>query len=398
LAYGLSGTEDAGAEGAAPGASAAPKQGAGTGPAFSYFSGDEDAKARGLFGILAEDGSFDPANTTRFDKNLSLQLYRGMLFTRLMDKQFMALQRQGTLGFYAETLGQEAASIGSAAVLETQDWLVPALREHGAGLYRGMDFNNFVAQLFGNANDVTHGRQMPLHPSDKKTHYVNMSSCIASQLPHAVGIAMGMKISGDKNSICIGYMGDGATSEGEFHASMNLAAVAKAPVIMLCQNNQWAISTPGTGQTAADTIALKGIGYGMEALRADGNDVLAVYEVTKYAADKARSGGGPTFIELLTYRVSAHTSSDDPSRYRDEGVTDVWRDQRDPLLRMRKFLEKNNWLSEAEHEAMAAQIDSSVREAVARERDVTMPAKHTMIEDVFETPWWRLHEQAAELE
>ncbi len=370
----------------------------GKGPAFSYFDGGEDDKARGLFGILAEDGSFDPANTTRFDKALSLKLYQGMLFTRLMDKQFMALQRQGTLGFYAETLGQEAASIGSAAALETQDWLVPALREHGAGLYRGMNFDNFVAQLFGNANDITQGRQMPLHPSDKATHYVNMSSCIASQLPHAVGIALGMKISGDKDSICIGYMGDGATSEGEFHASMNLAAVSGAPVIMLCQNNQWAISTPGEGQTAAETIALKGIGYGMEALRADGNDVLAVYEVTKYAADKARRGDGPTFIELLTYRVSAHTSSDDPSRYRDEGVTDVWRDQRDPLLRMRKFLEKNSWLSEAEHEAMAAQIESTVREAVAKQRDVAMPEKRTLVEDVFETPWWRLREQAAELE
>lgn len=368
------------------------------GPAFTYFGGDEDAKARGLFCILAEDGSFDPANTTRFDKGLSIQLYRGMLFTRLMDKQFMALQRQGTLGFYAETLGQEAAAIGSAAALEKQDWLVPALREHGAGLYRGMDFTNFVAQLFGNDNDITHGRQMPLHPSDRATNYVNMSSCIASQLPHAVGIAMGMKIKGDKDSICIGYMGDGATSEGEFHASMNLAAVSKAPVIMLCQNNQWAISTPGTGQTAAETIALKGIGYGMEALRADGNDVLAVYEVTKYAADKARRGEGPTFIELLTYRVSAHTSSDDPSRYRDEGVTDVWREQRDPLIRMRKFLETKGWLSESDYEAMAAQIESTVREAVAKQRDVAMPNKKTLIEDVFETPWWRLREQLADLE
>ena len=394
MVEGLTGTEKPGG----PEAGAGLKKKEGLGPAFSYFDGDEGSKARGLFGILAEDGSFDPANTTRFDKTLSLQLYRGMLFTRLMDKQFMALQRQGTLGFYAETLGQEAASIGSADVLESQDWLVPALREHGAGLYRGMDFNNFVAQLFGNDNDITRGRQMPLHPSDKATNYVNMSSCIASQIPHAVGVAMGMKINGDKDSICIGYMGDGATSEGEFHVSMNLAAVRKAPVIMLCQNNQWAISTPGTGQTASETIALKGIGYGMEALRADGNDVLAVYEVTKYAADKARRGEGPTFIELLTYRVSAHTSSDDPSRYRDEKVTDVWRDKRDPLIRMRKFLEKNAWLSEAEHEAMSAQIETTVREAVAKQRDVAMPDTKTLVEDVFETPWWRLEEQLAELE
>jgi len=369
-----------------------------TGPAFSYFDLDEEAKALGFFQILDEDGVYDPANTTRFDKTLSLDLYRGMLWARLMDKQFMALQRQGTIGFYAESIGQEASAIGAGAALESQDWLVPALREHAAGIYRGMSFDNFVAQLFGNANDVTQGRQMPLHPSDPSTHYVNMSSCIATQIPHAVGIAMGIQAKGSHNEVCMGFMGDGATSEGEFHVSMNFAGVRKSPVVMVCQNNQWAISTPGTGQTASETIAIKGLGYGIESLRADGNDILAVYEVSKYAVNKARRGGGPTFIELLTYRVSAHTSSDDPSRYRDESVTEVWRDQRDPLVRMRAFLGKNNWLSEAEHEAMVAQIEATVRETVARQREADMPALRTMIEDVFETTWWRLEEQLAGLE
>ncbi|MCP4444058.1 MAG: hypothetical protein GY811_01770 [Myxococcales bacterium] len=369
-----------------------------TGPAFAYFDQDEEAKALGLFEILSEDSSYDPANTARFDKALSLDLYRGMLLTRLMDKQFMALQRQGVLGFYAETLGQEAAGIGSAAALSSQDWLVPALREHGAGLYRGMDFGNFVAQLFGNANDVTRGRQMPLHPSDPATRYVNMSSCIATQLPHAMGIAMGIQIAGDGSEVCMGYMGDGATSEAEFHVAMNFAGVRKAPVVMVCQNNQWAISTPGTGQTASETIAVKGLGYGIESLRADGNDILAVYEVSKYAVEKARRGDGPTFIELLTYRVSAHTSSDDPSRYRDESVTKVWRTKRDPLVRMRVFLEKNGWLSEADFEAMVTQIEAMVRKSVEKQRDVTMPPLSSLIQDVFQTPWWRLEEQLATLE
>ncbi len=368
-----------------------------TGPAFSYFAQDDEAKARGLFCLLSEEGRFDQKNTQRFTKELSLKLYHGMLWTRLMDKQFMALQRQGVLGFYAETLGQEAASIASAAALEPQDWLVPALREHGAGLYRGMNFDRFVAQLFGNCNDVTLGRQMPLHPSDKESNYVNMSSVIGTQIPHAVGVAMGMKANGDSDKICIGYMGDGATSEGDFHAAMNFAAVMKAPVVMLCQNNQWAISTAGEGQTAAETIALKGLGYGMESLRADGNDALAVYEVTKYAADKARRGGGPTFIELLTYRVSAHTSSDDPSRYRDESVTEIWRNQRDPLVRMRAFLQQNGWLSESDQEAMVAQIDDAIRAAVSAQRDQPAPAIETLVEDVFENPWWRLKEEIAKL-
>lgn len=378
--------------------SAPPVAPQGPGPAFSYFDQDDEAKAYGLFQILDEEGNFDPANTTRFDKAMSLDLYRGMLLTRLMDKQFMALQRQGVIGFYAETLGQEAAGIGSAAALEPQDWLVPALREHGAGLYRGMNFDSFVAQLFGNDNDVTRGRQMPLHPSDPATHYVNMSSCIATQIPHAVGIAMGMKIAGKTDEVCLGYLGDGATSEGEFHVSMTFAGVRKVPVVLVCQNNQWAISTPGSGQTAAETIATKAFGYGIEPLRADGNDVLAVYEVSKYAIDKARRGEGPTFIELLTYRVSAHTSSDDPSRYRDESVTDVWRNKRDPLLRMRTFLEKNGWQTEADHEAMIAQIEQQVRDAVEAQRDVAMPPLRTLIEDVFQTPWWRLEEQLADLQ
>jgi pyruvate dehydrogenase E1 component alpha subunit/2-oxoisovalerate dehydrogenase E1 component alpha subunit len=363
------------------------------GPAFAYFDLDEDAKARGLFQLLDEDGGFDPANATTFDKSLSIQLYRGMLLTRLMDQRFMALQRQGVLGFYAETLGQEASSIGSAAAMERQDWLVPALREHSAGLYRGMDFSNFVAQLFGNENDVTRGRQMPLHPADRATNYVNMSSCIASQIPHAVGIAMAMQISGRKDEVCVGYMGDGATSEAEFHVAMNFAGVRRAPVVLFCQNNQWAISTPGSAQTAAETIALKGLGYGIESLRVDGNDVLAVYEMTRYATDKARNGGGPTFIEALTYRISAHTSSDDPSRYRDESVTDVWREKRDPLRRMRKFLEENDWLSEAEHEAMAAQIETTVREMIAKHRDVGPPPLESIVDDVFEERWWRLDEE-----
>lgn len=362
------------------------------GPAFAYFDLDEEAKARGLFSILAEDGSYDPANTTRFDKGLSTQIYRGMLWTRLMDRQFMALQRQGVLGFYAETIGQEAGTIASAAALQTQDWLVPALREHGAGLYRGMDFTNFVAQLFGNANDITRGRQMPLHPCDKATHYLNMSSCIATQLSHAVGVAMGMKINGDNDSVCMGYMGDGATSEGDFHVSMNFAAVRKVPVVLVCQNNQWAISTPSAGQTASETFALKGLGYGMEALRADGNDMLAVYEVCKYAVDKARRGEGPTFVELLNYRLSAHTSSDDPSRYRDESVTQMWREKRDPMIRARIYLEKNGWMSESEHAAMVSQIEETVRDVVAKQRDVGPPPLRSLIEDVLETPWWRLEE------
>ena len=218
-----------------------------------------------------------------------------MMTIRVMDERLLALQRQGRTGFYGEARGQEASVIGSAAAMEPADWLIPALREAGAGVFRGLSLDSYVAQIFGTANDVCKGRQMPCHPCDRATNYVVMSSCVASQLPHATGVAMAMKLSGDPGKVCVGYVGDGGTSEPDFHVALNFAGVFGAPVVFICQNNQWAISTPGTVQTAAETIALKGLGYGVESLRADGNDVFAVYELCRYAMDKARAGAGRPF-------------------------------------------------------------------------------------------------------
>ncbi len=366
--------------------------------AFAYFDGDDEAKARGLFQLLREDGTpVDEAAVAGFDRALARKLFEGMLRIRVTDARMMALQRQGRIGFYGEAMGQEAAVVGSAAASQPQDWIVPALREAGVGLFRGMTLDSYIAQIFGNAADVTKGRQMPCHPCDREHHYVVMSSCVSTQVPHAVGIAMAMKMSGDTGKACFGFMGDGGTSEPDVHVALNFAGVRQAPCVLICQNNQWAISTPGTAQTAADTIALKGIGYGVEALRADGNDVFAVYEVVKYAADKARRGAGPTFIELLTYRVSAHSSSDDPTRYRDEKVTEVWRHERDPLRRMEAFLIKRGWLVTGEREAMAAQLEADVRDAIARQEAVGQPELETLIADVYEEPTWNLREQMAEL-
>jgi pyruvate dehydrogenase E1 component alpha subunit len=367
--------------------------------ALSYFEGDDEAKARGLFQLLREDGTpVDEQAVAGFDRALARRLFEAMLRIRVTDARMMALQRQGRIGFYGEAMGQEAAVVGSAAATEPQDWIVPALREAGVGLFRGMSLDSYVAQIFGNAADVTKGRQLPCHPCDRDNHYVVMSSCVSTQVPHAVGIAMAMKIAGDRGKVCFGYMGDGGTSEPDVHVALNFAGVTKAPCVLICQNNQWAISTPGHVQTAAETIALKGIGYGVEALRADGNDVFAVYTAVKHAADKARRGDGPTFIELLTYRVSAHSSSDDPTRYRDEKITEVWRHQRDPLRRMEAFLMKRGWLVAGEREAMAAQLEADVRDAITRQEAIAMPPLESLIEDVYEEPTWNLREQLEELE
>ena len=359
--------------------------GAGSSSRFEYFNGTEEEKALGLFRILEEDGSYEPSAVAHIFQEEAVRLFRGMLMIRVVDARMMALQRQGRIGFYGEALGQEASVIGSAAALKPQDWLVPALREAGAGLYRGMSLSRYISQIYGNAADVTKGRQMPCHPCDRDTNYVVMSSCVSSQIPHAVGIALAMKLSGDKDNVCMGYMGDGGTSEGDFHVALNFAGVMKTPCVLVCQNNQWAISTPGAMQTASETIAIKGLGYGVESLRADGNDVLAVYEVARYATEKARRGGGPTFLELLTYRVSAHSSSDDPSRYRDESITEVWRKQRDPLNRMETFLKSKSWLGEGESEEMATKMEADVRRVIDEQEKIGPPDPSTLFEDVYES-------------
>ena len=212
------------------------------GPA-SYFDGDGDdaaeARARGLFQLIQEDGTpVDEAALAGLDRALARRLFEGMLRIRVTDARMMALQRQGRIGFYGEAVGQEAAIIGSAAASEPQDWIVPALREAGVGLYRGMTLDSYLAQIFGNAEDPSKGRQLPCHPCDRAHNYVVMSSCVSTQIPHAVGIAMAMKIKGDKDRACFGYMGDGGTSEGDVHVALNFAGVSNAPCVLICQNNQ----------------------------------------------------------------------------------------------------------------------------------------------------------------
>ncbi len=356
----------------------------------------DDAPELGLYQVLAENGVADAARVPRLAPDELLRMYRGMLTIRIMDERLLALQRQGRIGFYGEAKGQEAAVVGAASALAPQDWIVPALREAGAAIYRGLPLRAYVAQIFGNADDVAKGRQLPCHPGTRDARYVTMSSCIATQLPHAVGMAWAAKIKGD-DVVVLGCLGDGATSEEDFHVAANFAGVFHVPVVLFCQNNQWAISTPVSVQTAAPTMAAKAVAYGFAGVRCDGNDVLAVYACVREAVERARRGGGPTLIEALTYRVSAHSSSDDPSRYRDERVTAAWR-EKDPLARFRTWLVTSGVLDAAADERMRAEIDAEVRDAVAKEEAVGAPPLRSLIEDVFaEVPPF-LEEQLAEIE
>jgi pyruvate dehydrogenase E1 component alpha subunit/2-oxoisovalerate dehydrogenase E1 component alpha subunit len=223
-----------------------------------------------------------------------------------------------------------------------------------------------------------------------------MSSCIATQLPHAVGIALAAKLRRDP-VVALACLGDGATSEADFHVAANFAGVFEAPVVFFCSNNQWAISTPSTVQSASSTFAVKARAYGMAGVRVDGNDVLAVYAAVHEAVERARRGGGPTLVEALTYRVSAHTSSDDPTRYRDERVTDAWRQKKDPIDRFRRYLTAAGLLDEAADARLHEQLEAEVRQAVALEEKTPAPSLDTLIEDVFAEVPAHLQEQLDEL-
>jgi pyruvate dehydrogenase E1 component alpha subunit/2-oxoisovalerate dehydrogenase E1 component alpha subunit len=360
------------------------------------WTDEAEAQATGLRQILDERGRADPTRVPALPPDELLRLYTGMVRSRLLDQRMLPLQRQGRIGFYIGATGQEAGLIGGAHALLPEDWFVPGLRETAAALYRGLPLRAYMAQIFGNANDLTRGRQMPCHSGSRASHHIVMSSCVSSQLPHAVGLAHAAKLRGDR-VVALGYMGDGGTSEEDFHVALNFAAVFKLPVVFVCQNNQWAISTPLHLQTATPTIAQKGLAYGLPSIRVDGNDVLAMYSTIKEAVERARAGAGPTFIEALTYRLGPHSSSDDPTRYRDEQEPAAWR-AKDPLIRFKAWLLGQKILDEATAAAIEAALDAEIREAITLEEQAPPPPLASLITDVFAEPTWNLREQLAELE
>jgi pyruvate dehydrogenase E1 component alpha subunit/2-oxoisovalerate dehydrogenase E1 component alpha subunit len=358
---------------------------------------DEDwERATGFFRILDEDGRADPARVPALAPAELVQMFRGMVVSRLLDTRLLPMQRQGRIGFYIGASGQEAGVIGGAHALAAEDYFVPGLRETSAALYRGLPLRTHLAQMFGNAADLAHGRQLPCHSGSRASRHVIMSSCVSTQIPHATGLAWAAKLSRDP-VVALCYLGDGGTSEEDFHVGLNFAGVFQVPVVFVCQNNQWAISTPLPLQTVSETIAVKGLAYGVPSVRVDGNDVLAVYATVKAAVDCARQGLGPTFIEALTYRIGPHSSSDDPTRYRDDAEATLWR-QKDPLVRFGKWLAATKVLSEAEQTRHHDQLDAEIREAIAQEEKAPPPALATMIQDVYASTNWILEEQLADLE
>ncbi len=356
---------------------------------------DASADARALVRLLADDGTLLPGQRHGLPTATMLFLYEQMVQVREFDRRMLMLQRQGRIGFYGPILGQEAATVGSTAALQPRDWVFPALREGAAAMMRGLSLQEAIAQLIGNADDRCKGRQMPCHYTYKEGNYYGMSSVIGTQISHAVGAAMAARIQGD-DVVVLGYLGDGATSANDFHCGMNFAAVYRSPCVLVCQNNQWAISVPCSKQSASETIAVKAVAYGMPYVRVDGNDVLAVYLATKAAVDRARAGDGPTFIEAVTYRRLGHSSSDDPTKYRDEAEVKAW-EQKDPIDRFRKFLTQQGHWDDQKEAALKERIATGVNEAIAAAEGVGAPADETLVTDVYAQVTPQLKEQLAEV-
>jgi pyruvate dehydrogenase E1 component alpha subunit len=296
----------------------------------------------------------------KLDDDTLLRLHRAMTYAREGDQRLLKLQRQGRIGTFGPCTGQEASVCGPAFAMNADDWFVGSFRELGGRLARGESLiNTFVFH-----NGLEEGNvQAP-----GVTRLLPVSIIVAAQTLHAVGIAYAMKLRGESAAV-VTFLGDGGTSEGDFHEALNFASVWQVPVVFICQNNQWAISMPRGRQTHARTIAQKAIAYDLPGVQVDGNDVLAMYVAVKEALDRARAGGGPTLIEAVTYRLMMHTTADDPTRYREDAEVQTWW-QRDPLTRFRKYLEAKGLWSDDQQALLEAElrqeIDAAVKEFEAR--------------------------------
>lgn len=309
--------------------------------------------------VLLPDGTLRDGATPSMSDDEVVEALRLMLLTRTFDDKAFRMQRQGRFGTFSQVRGQEAAVTGSAAALDPRrDWVVPQYRELPALLRQGLPLKQFILYFTGNPA----GGGVP-----EGVNCLPLNIALAAQVPHAVGLGWGLRQQGS-DAVVITYFGDGASSEGDVHEALNLAGIVKAPVVFFLSNNGWAISTPRSKQSAARTLASRAIGYGMPGVVVDGNDLLAVHEVTAQAVRRARAGEGPTLIEAITYRTGPHNTADDPTRYVNDEELKHWQ-QLDPIDRVRRYLTaRGRWNEEIEAEVDAqnkAIVDEAFAEAAA---------------------------------
>ncbi len=343
-------------------------------PSFQPFSDKPIA-------LVSENGEWTGQFELNLDDDLLRRFYHDMLKGRLLDERLMKLRFQGATTFTAPSSGHEAAQVGIAHAFKPGfDWVFPYYRDTALMLAMGVSTEEFLAQMMASTLDPARGRQMPAHPGSKALNAFTVASPIASHVPPAAGAAISMKIQGT-GQVVINTFGDGATSEGDFHAGINFAGVQGAPIVFVCQNNRYAISADYHHQTASENIALKAHAYGMPGYLVDGMDVLASYFVMVEAVKRAREGVGPSLVEMQVYRYGAHSSDDDDSVYRPREEVEAWR-RRDPLDRYRRFLVKRNLWNEADDQAMRESIDAEISRAAQANRDAGKAPLEWMFDDV----------------
>jgi len=318
--------------------------------------------------ILDSDGRLDAALEPALAPAQLQELHRAMVLGRRLDERMLRLQRQGRIGTFAPIKGQEASQLGAAFTLRRTDWMVPSFRETAAMVWRGWPIERILLFFAGYLEG---GQPAP----DQRDLPVTIP--VATQLPHAVGLAYAAQYRGD-DVVVMAFFGDGATSEGDFHEAANFAGVWHVPVVFVCQNNQWAISVPLKKQTHSRTLAQKALAYGMPGVQVDGNDVLAVYAVAQEAVDRARAGDGPTLIECVTYRLGVHTTADDPTKYRSPEEVAAW-EKKDPLTRFAAYLKKKGLLEDG----LEAAVDAEIAAAVARFEAVGPADPLTIFDHVY---------------
>ncbi len=337
--------------------------------------------------ILDEHAELDTGLEPDLQPQDLIGLHRAMVVTREFDGRMLLLQRQGRLGTFPPTRGQEASQIASVYPLRASDWMVPSFREVGSMLRRGWKMEHILLYYAG----FEEGAAPPPGVKD-----LPICVPVTSQLPHAVGLAWAAKLKGEED-VVLCYLGDGATSEGDFHEALNFASVYQVPVVFLCQNNGWAISLPTSHQTRSRTLAQKATAFEIPALQVDGNDPLAVYSATNEAIERARGGGGPTFIEALTYRLSVHTTADDPKRYRTDEEVQRWQ-RRDPLIRFEKYLDRKGILDASGVAKIRNEVLEEVRSAVENAESMMHGSPLDMFDFIYQDIHPSLLEQRRELE
>jgi len=352
--------------------------------------------------VLNGDGQLlDGAELPEIDEALARKMYENMVQLPIIDNLLYNVQRQGKISFYMTAHGEEATLIGSAAALAPNDEVLGQYREMGVLLWRGFDLDSVMAQCFGNQDDLaTKGKQMPVHFGSRKYHFHPISSPLATQIPQAAGVAYALKRDPSrrgKNCAAV-YFGEGAASEGDFHAGMLLASTVPSPTLFIARNNGFAISTPASEQYHGDGIASRGPGYGIDTIRVDGNDVLAVLSATREARRRCIEEGRGVLIEAMTYRVGHHSTSDDSFAYRPRQEVEDRKRIDNPIARFRKFLDSKGWWSDADEEEVKDRVKKEVMKAFKRGENLQRPELKEMFSDVYggEEPW-NLIEQREEL-